>query len=82
MLPNIAISLSNNGKAPLEQHIAVGVVPYTNEGVGIIRSTQFTSDFKLIVNDASIIESSIPQTTLSAPNLIRAMCLNAQKNGR
>ena len=56
--PQFEITLKNTSEDPLQQSLHVGILPYTNEGVGGIRSIQYCSNQQLIINDSSIVSAS------------------------
>lgn len=56
--PYIFITIQNNGQAAIEKNLSFGIVPFTNEGVGGIRSIQYLSSNQMIINDHSIIAVS------------------------
>jgi hypothetical protein len=61
---HITITLKNTSKSPISPSLHIGILPYTNEGIGGIRSMQYRSNQQLIINDQSSFFSDIPPTNI------------------
>ena len=57
-LTHIEITYKNTSDQLVQESLNVGMIPYTNEGIGGIRSIQTTSDHQMIINDSSIVSVS------------------------
>jgi hypothetical protein len=56
--PYLFITIKNNGLTAFEKNLSFGIVPFTNEGVGGIRTIQYLSSNQMIVNDHSVVTMS------------------------
>ena len=54
-LTSIEITFKNRSDKLLKKSLNIGMIPYTNEGIGSIRSIQYTSNQQMIINDSSIV---------------------------
>jgi hypothetical protein len=54
----ITINIQNNGPKTIKKTLLIGVLPYTNEGVGCIQSIHYLSTQSLLVNDHAFINIS------------------------
>lgn len=56
--PYLSLSIQNKGSTPIKKTLNFGIVPFTNEGIGGIRSMQYLSSNQMIINDHSILSVS------------------------
>lgn len=55
---SVSVTSDNNQTTVPIDTIYIGIVPFTNDGVGAIHSVQYTSDQHVIINDSSIVDLS------------------------
>ncbi|RAP24039.1 hypothetical protein DID73_01890 [Candidatus Marinamargulisbacteria bacterium SCGC AG-343-K17] len=78
-LAHIEISYKNSSDTPIDKSLNLGIVPYTNEGVGGIRSIQYCSNNQMVINDSSIVSVSTPPQNIVCTNFSQGNIFNCSK---